>query len=154
MVNDEQNSSIVVRFLSVGFFLIFALAALVWFILSMNVLISDLLREQPVISFDKGSMYMLGAGIGGLLFVTGGVLQGLLRKNLTPKSESFFAKSIIFSLILMFGLPHVTHYAVARYTHQKNYSICSDATYRWLLYSKVYYTKDSMVCDELAEQKK
>ena len=39
-MNDEQNPSILVRLLSVGFFLVFALAALAWFILSMSELIS------------------------------------------------------------------------------------------------------------------
>lgn len=153
-MNDEQNPSILVWLLSVGFFLVFALAALAWFILSMSELISALLNSRPVVSFDKGSTYMLGAGIGGVLFVIGGVMQGLLRKNLAPKAEALFAKSLIFSLILMFGFPHITHYVVASYTQKKNYRICSDATYRWLLYSKFYYTKNSMVCNELTEQKK
>lgn len=153
-MNDEQNPPILVRLLSVGFFLVFALAALAWFIFSASELISALLSGRPVVGFDKGSMYMLGAGIGGLLFVIGGVMQGLLRKNLTPKAEALFTKSLIFSLILMFGFPHTAHYVVVSYTQQKNYKICSHATYRWLLYSKFYYTKNSMVCNELAEQKK
>lgn len=152
-MNDEQNPSTLVRLLSVGFFLVFALAALAWFIFSMSELISALLSDRPVVGFDKGSTYMLGAGIGGLLFVIGGVMQGLLRKKLTPKAESLFTKSLIFSLILMFGFPHIAHYVVASYTQHKNYRICSDATYRWILYSKFYYTKNNMACNELAEQK-
>ncbi len=152
-MNDEQHPSILVRLLSIGFFLVFALAALAWFALSMSDLISALSSGRPVVSFDKGSAYMLGAGIGGLLFVIGGVMQGLLRKKLTPRAKTLFARSLIFSLILMFGFPHIAHYVVASYAQQENYKICSDATYRWFLYSKFYYTKNNLVCNELAEQK-
>ena len=115
-MNDEQHPSILVRLLSIGFFLVFTLAALAWFTLSMSDLISALSSGRPVASFDKGSAYMLGAGIGGLLFVIGGIMQELLRKNLTHRAKPLFARSLIFSLILMFGFPHIAHYVVASYT--------------------------------------
>lgn len=153
-MNHEQSPSILVRLLSIGFFLLFALAALAWYIFSMTDLTSAHLSGQSVVSFDKGSTYMLGAGIGGLLFVIGGVMQGLLRKRLTPKAESLFTKGLIFSLILMFVLPHITHYAVATYTQHKNYSVCRDASYRWLLYTKFYYANTDTACKDLAEQKR
>lgn len=152
-MNDELHPSILVRLLSIGFFLVFALAALAWFTLSMNDLASALLSGLPVVSFDKGSTYMLGAGIGGLVIVIGGVIQGLLRKTLTPRAKTMFARSLAFSLILMFGFPHVAHYAVTSYTQQENYQVCRDATYRWVLYSKFYYTKNNLACNELVEQK-
>lgn len=152
-MGDEQNTSILVRFLSVAFFLVLALAALAWFIVSVSELVSDLLFGRSVVSFDKGAIYMLGAGLAGLLFAIGGVMQGLLRKNLTPKIEVLFTKALMFSLILMFGFPHVAHYVVASYTQQKNYRLCSDATYQWLLYSKLYYTSSSEACNELVKEK-
>lgn len=152
-MNDQLHPSILVRLLSIGFFLVFALAALVWFALSMNNLTTAFSSGLSVVSFDKGSTYMLGAGIGGLIIVIGGVIQGLLRKNLTARAKTLFARSLIFSLILMFGFPHIAHYAVTSYTQNKNYHVCSDATYRWVLYSKFYYTKNSLVCNELVEQR-
>lgn len=153
-MNDNLHPSILIRLLSIGFFLVFALAALAWFFLSMNDLMTAFSSGLPVVSFDKGSTYMLGAGIGGLIIAIGGVVQGLLRKNLTPKAKTLFAKSLIFSLILMFGLPHIVHYAVTSYTQKEDYHLCNDATYRWVLYSKLYYTKNNMACNELVEQKK
>ena len=120
----------------------------------MNDLATALSADLPVVSFDKGSAYMLGAGIGGLIIVIGGVMQGLLRKNLTPRAKTLFSRSLIFSMILMFGFPHIVHYAVTSYTQQENYQVCSDATYRWVLYSKFYFTKNNLVCSELVKQKK
>jgi hypothetical protein len=151
-MNDELHPSVLVRLLSIGFFLVFALAALAWFALSMNDLATALSSGLSVVGFDKGSTYMLGAGIGGFIVVIGGVFQGLLRKNLTTRAKTLFARSLMFSLILMFGFPHIAHYAVNSYAEQENYQVCSDATYRWALYSKFYYTKNNLACSELVEQ--
>ncbi len=152
-MNDELHPSVLVRLLSISFFLVFALAALAWFALSMNDLTTALSSGLPVVGFDKGSTYMLGAGIGGLIIAIGGVIQGLLRKILTRRAKTLFARSLIFSLILMFGFPHIAHYAVISYTQHENYQVCSDATYRWALYSKFYYTKNNLACSELVKQK-
>lgn len=152
-MNDELHPSILVRLLSIGFFLVFALAALAWFAISMNDLTTALSSGLPVVSFDMGSTYMLGAGIGGLIIVIGGVIQGLLQKNLAHRTKTLFARSLIFSLILMFGFPHIAHYFVTSYTQQKDYQICNDATYRWFLYSKFYYTQNNLACNELVEHK-
>lgn len=150
----DQSPSILARLSGIGFFLLFAIAALAAYIFSMTKLTSAFLSGQPVVSFDKGSTYFLGAGIGGFLFVIGGVREGLLRTTLTAKEASLFSKGLIFSLFLTFALPHITHYAIATYTQYKNYSICRDASYRWLLYSKFYYTNTELACDELVEQKR
>ncbi len=152
-MNNELHPSILVRFLSIVFFLMFALAALVWFALSMNDLMAAFSSDLPVVSFDKGSTYMLGAGIGGLLMVIGGVIQGILRKNLTDRAKILFTRSLIFSLILMFGFPHLAHYAVISYTKKKDYHVCNEATYRWVLYSKFYYTKNNLACNEFVQQR-
>ena len=152
-MNDELHPSILVRLLSIGFFLVFALSALVWFALSMKNLTTAFLSGLPVVGFDKGSTYMLGAGIGGLIIVVGGVAQGLLRKNLSASTKTLFSRGLIFSLILMFGFPHIVHYAVTSYTKNTNYHVCNDATYRWVLYSKFYYTKNNLTCNEFVEQR-
>lgn len=98
-------------------------------------------------------MYMLGGGICCLLLSIGGIMQGLLRVKLTAKLEGLFTKGVVGSLILMFGFPHLSHYAVANYTQQRSYVDCSDLTYRWLLYSKFYYTKSGVECGELVSDK-
>ena len=152
-MNGEQRPSTLARFLSVAFFLILALSSLTWFTVSIVGFISQFIVNDSVIEFDKGAMYMLGAGLSCLLLTAGGIVQGLLGKTLTPKMLSLFTRGIVGSLILMFGFPQLTHYVVANYAQQRNYSVCSDATYRWLLYSKFYYTKNKLSCDELVRKK-
>lgn len=153
-MGNDQQSSIIVRLSSVAFFLVFAVTALAWFTISITSLISQFTLNDPVVEFDKGSIYMFGGGLCCLLITAGGIMQGLLGKKLTFKLERLFTIGIVGSLILMFGVPHLTHYAVANYTQQRHYSVCSDVTYRWLLYSKFYYTKSDIDCAELVSKKK
>jgi len=149
----EQLPSTLVRFLSVGFFLILTLSALAWFVVSIIGLAFQFRMNDAVVGFDKGSMYMLGAGLGLLLLTIGGVMQGLIGKELTPKQEALFAKGLISSLILMVTFPQLTHYIVANYAQKQNYIVCKNATYRWLLYSKIYYVKNETACIELVNEK-
>jgi len=152
-MGNDQQSSIIVRLLSVAFFLAFAVTALAWFTISITSLISQFTLNDPVVEFDKGSIYMLGGGLCCVLITAGGIMQGLLGKKLTFKLERLFTIGMAGSLILMFGVPHLTHYAVANYAQQRHYSVCSDVTYRWLLYSKIYYKKNEIVCNELVNEK-
>jgi hypothetical protein len=79
-------------------------------------------------------MYMLGCGLGLLLLSIGGVMQGILGLKLTKKMDALFPRGLVISLLLMFAFPQLTHYLVDKYAHKQHYSICSDVTYRWLLY--------------------
>lgn len=152
-MNNEQSSSVLVRFLSVAFFSILTLSALVWFFVSINGFLSRFYKNDSVVEFDKGSMYMLGIGFGLLLLTVGGVKQGLFGKKLTSREEIFFTRSLIISFVLMVTVPQLTHYLVENYTEKKHYSICSGATYRWFFYSKFYYTKNEMACNDLINEK-
>ena len=152
-MKSEQLPSAFVRFLSVGFFLILALSALAWFVVSIIGFVSQFRMNDMVVGFDKGSMYMLGIGLGLLLLTIGGVIQGLLGIKLTPKKETLFTRGLMFSLILMVTFPQLTHYLVAHYAQKQNYIVCSAATYRWLLYSKIFYVKNEVVCTELVNEK-
>lgn len=152
-MNDGQRPSLLARILSVSFFSILTLAALTWFFISITELISKFRLGDPVVGFDKGSMYMLGCGLGLLLLSIGGVMQGILGLELTRKMEALFTRGIVISLLLMFAFPQLTHYLVDEYAHKQHYSICSDVTYRWLLYGKFYYTESKIACDKLVNEK-
>lgn len=152
-MQTEQQSSPMARFLSVGFFLVLTIASLAWFFVSTTSLISQIRLNAPIIGFDKGSVYMLGIGLGLLLLSVGGIMQGILGKALTPANESLFKKGIVISILLMFLLPHAVHYGVSQYTQKQHYTLCNEATYRWFLYSKFYFTNNASGCDALIREK-
>jgi hypothetical protein len=63
-VNDQVVQPFYSRILSVVFFLSMSIGSLIWFGSSIQNLISDLINMNNVITFDKGAMYVLGAGVG------------------------------------------------------------------------------------------
>ena len=152
-MNEGQSSSLLVRILGVALFLALTLGSFAWFFISAVGLISQFRIENPVVGFDKGSMYMLGCGLGLLLLTIGGMMQGIFELEMTSKNETLFSRGMALSLILTFAFPHMTHYLVDRYAHKKHYSVCDDATYRWLLYSKFYYTESKTACEKLISEK-
>lgn len=152
-MNEDEKPSLLMRLLSIAFFLMLALSALAWFSVSIIELISQFHLREPVVGFDKGSMYMLGIGFGLFLLTIGGVMQGVLGQTLTPKKETLFRRGMVISLILMVFVPQITTYVVGKYAYKHHYSICNDATYRWLLYSKYYYTESKIACVKLVNRK-
>ena len=116
-MNDDKSPSLLVRILSITFFSILTLAALAWFSISLVGLISQFHLRDPVVGFDKGSMYMLGIGLGLLLLTIGGVMQGMLGQELTEKKESLFKTGIVISLILTVSFPQLTNYVVDKYAY-------------------------------------
>ena len=152
-MNEGKSSSLLVRILCVALFLVLAFGALAWFFISAAGLISQFLIENPVVGFDKGSMYMLGGGLGLLLFAIGGMMQGVFGLELTPKKTTFFSRGLLVSIVLMFTFPHMTHYVVDIYAYKKHYSVCDDATRRRRLYSKFYYTESKAACEKLVSEK-
>lgn len=150
---QEQPPSLLVRISSVAFFVMLTLGAFIWFVISTTQLISKFRLESQVISFYKGSMYMLGCGLGLLLLTIGGIFQGIFKLELTTKQSSLLSRGIIVSLLLMILFPQLAHYIVDRNVQKQSYSICDDVSYRWLFYTKLYYTKSKDVCNELAKKK-
>ena len=152
-MNDQRHPSILVRISIGALFLLSTLAALTWFFISITELISQFRLEEPVIAFNNAPMYMLGGGLGILLLSIGGVMQGILGLELTRKMEVLFTRGLVFSMLLMFAFPQLTHYLVDKYAHKQHYSICSDLTYRWLLHSTIYYTESKETCTKLVNEK-
>lgn len=152
-MNEEQHPSLLARVLSVAFFLVLTFSALTWFFISTFWLISQFLSENPVIGFDKGSMYMLGGGLALLALSVGGIIQGIFGLELTPKKEKIFSRAIIFSLLLMFVFPQLTHYGISKLANERQYAICKGATYRWLFHAKYYFTESTDTCNELVNEK-
>lgn len=150
---DNQPCSVFTRLLSVSFFLIFGLAALLWFGVSMSTLVSQLVAESPVVAFDKGAMYMLGVGSALLLLAAGGFLHGVMGKKQTKAGDSIFKRGVIVCFLVLIVFPQAAQFIVNRYALGHSYQTCESAGYRWLLYSKYYYTKDDAECDRLSQGK-
>src|SRR5690606_36588757 len=133
-MNEEKNPSFLTRVMSVNLFAILTISSLAWFFISAVNLFSQLRFDDAVVTFDKGAMYMLGVGAGLLCLTAGGFIEGVVGKELTPNMKSLFKYGLIASIFAMVVLPHLAHYLTNGYAQKKNYDVCHEVSYHWLLY--------------------
>jgi len=151
-VHDSNTPSLLTRLSGFSFFCLLTIACFTWFIWSAFNLISQIQDGSSVISFDKGSMYMLGAGIGLAILTLGGLYQGVMRLKFSTKQERVIRDGVIAGIIIMFVFPHVVHYPVSEIMKERNYYRCEKMSYRWLLYKKLIYTDTLRTCESLVRE--
>lgn len=141
------------RILSFAFLLILTASFFLWFTLSSYWLVSDINNNSAAITFDKGSMYVLGGVLALLLLLFAAIYQGLFEKSLSKRFERMLTNLLIASIIIMFVFPHVVHHYVENIVERKQYHVCEQMTYQWLLYEKYYYTNTPETCRKLVVEK-
>lgn len=149
----DRDSSFFTMLLNVIFLSMLILFSFIWFIYSVYDLTLNIINEAQVITFNKGSMYMFGVGIGLFFLLIGLVQKGLFKKDLSEKKESFLIRGSVIGIIVMFSLPIVVDYFVEQKIRKENYVVCSDMSYQWFLYKKFVYTSSNQTCVELVRQK-
>lgn len=152
-MEDRPLTSTSKKLFSIAFLSISTLFSLAWFIISINLLVSQFHTSSPIVGFDKGSMHMLGIGFGLLFLTVGGVTQGLLQKKLTPRHEAFFHKSPDYKFIGDDSFPSISSLYSSQIRKKQGYNTCDDFTYRWLLYRKSYYAKHEIFCSKIINNK-
>ena len=151
---QHDSSTIFARFGGLFIFLSMTTVCFVWFAWSIYSIANQITTDAHVVYFDKGSLYMLGAGIG-LSALTFAILyEGILRRNLTKRVTKIITKSALAGIILMFLLPQLLHYLTNTYLTEKRYIVCVEASYQWLFYKKIVYTDIQSTCEALNVKKK
>ncbi|VAW86540.1 hypothetical protein MNBD_GAMMA17-2279 [hydrothermal vent metagenome] len=152
-MKDKDAPSIMVKLTSFLFFIFFTVACYLWFIVSSYDTFNSLFSEKLVVDFSKGAMYALGAGIASLLIVFIAAYQSIKKCELSKKQEGIVVKALILSIILMFVFPIIAHFSVNKMTVAKGYYECEEMSYQWLLYRKIVYVKNDVVCSNLIRDK-
>lgn len=148
MMTESAAPSLQTKIISLAFFVVLATGSLLWFGISIVGLYHQIHFHEAIVAFDKGAMYMLGVGVGLFLLVGGGVLQGLLGRELDAAAIKIFKWGMIFSLILTITLPQLVHYWVDHSAKTAKYEVCSEAGYQWLMYRKIYYADSRDSCSQ------
>lgn len=132
-------------------FLAGGFAASLWFFYRVIFLIQNI--SEPSIVFDKGSYYMLGVGVGllSLGFVTAIEFWG--GKPITNKQNAVFSKLVMSGIVLLFVVPHATHFTVDKYLENHGYSVCEEASNQWLFVRDIVYIQPSIECSEGLKKK-
>ncbi|MBQ0732298.1 MAG: hypothetical protein KBT75_16480 [Oleispira antarctica] len=152
-MNDEVLQPFHIRILSVVFFVSFSVGSLVWFGSSLNNLVSDLINMRNIITFDKGAMYVLGAGVGALSLSVAVVYAAIYQRKVSFSIEKVLIKIALIAVVVMFVLPQIAHVLVNRIIDDNSYQECKPLSYRWMLYKKYVFTQDEETCINLVAEK-
>jgi MFS family permease len=152
-MENTMISPFLAKILSFLFFLVFAVFSVAWLASGSIFMISEVMDHGPIIEFDKGSMYMLGASIALIGILVAGICQGFMGRTLTRKGEATFKWVFISGIAIMFIFPHIVHFYIESVIERDGYSTCDKMTYRWLMYGKYYYTDTPETCRKLVLEK-
>lgn len=125
-----------------------ALGGLIWFGLHAAELLAWLLQDADVISFEKGAMYMLGAGIGVVCLLVMSTPRVFFDRTLPEPVERWVVRSLLLGFVIMLALPHLVHFGLWTTLNSRNYVICEDLGSRWLMHVKLVYTSTPERCLE------
>lgn len=152
-MNGEVVQPFYIRILSVVFFVSFSVGSLAWFGSSLNDLVSDLMNMSNIITFDKGSMYMLGTGVGALSFSVAVIYSAIFQRKVSFSVEKLVIKIALISIVVMFVLPHAAHLLINNVISDNGYQECEPLSHRGLRYSKYVFTQDEETCINLVAEK-
>lgn len=152
-MGESATPSLKTKIISLTFFVILAAGSFLWFGISIVSLYHQLHFQEAIVAFDKGAIYMLGVGVGLLLLIGGGVLQGFLGREPGAAAEKIFKWGMVFSLTLTIALPQLVHYWVDHSAKTQKYEVCGEAGYQWLMYRKIYYADSRDSCSRLVKDK-
>ncbi|WP_020159900.1 hypothetical protein [Methylobacter marinus] len=152
-MESSHQPSTLSRFFSFFVFSLLTISILTQFGWGVFQLYARIAENGPVIVFDKGVFYLLGAGVTLGALTLGGLYQGILRLPLTKKVTKILTNVLIGGVVVMFVLPHIVHYPVESYLEGRGYNICEQASYRWFTYRKIVYVSNSEACAELIKRK-
>ena len=132
---------------------IFGVLGVLFFGLASMQLISDITSYPPSISFEKGSFYGLGTGVGMLMLVYLFTSEFIFKKKLTKRAGGIFNKMLIICLVTTLGLPHIVHYAFLNHLESKSYITCEEMSTRWFHDRTIVYVQNRAVCEKLMADK-
>lgn len=145
-----DSPSLIDRIATPLFLLLLGATAMAWFVYRVCALFNN--ESSPIITFDKGSYYLLGAGVGLLSLAYMTIKQFWLKSPLTQQQSSLFSRIAIAGVITMFVFPHIAHFAADKYLEQHGYTVCEEASHQWLFVRDIVYVQPTVECS--AELKK
>lgn len=134
------------RIIGPPLFLIGGFSAALWFFYRVVVLFQSI--SAPTVVFDKGSYYMLGVGIGLLSLGIVITIEFWGGKPITDRQNSIFSKLAISGVVLLFVVPHASHFIVDNYLKNNDYVVCEEASHQWLFVRNIVYIQPSVECSE------
>lgn len=151
-MTHEVKSSLMERVFGAFLFFALSIASIVWFISSASSSVSEVISSDPILTFNKGAMYMLGASIGAFSLSVGVAYHSIFSRKVPERIETILTRVVIFGVLIMVLLPQITHFGIGRIVEKRQYIECHQAEYSWLLYKKYVYAKNQDFCQNLVAE--
>lgn len=145
-METRDPPSLAVKILAPIFFGFGAASALFWFASRSRHLATQL--NEPVIAFDKGSFYLLGIGLALAILCLVVTQEYWFGKGLSKRLNRILTKLTILSLAIMLLTPHAVHLGLARKLESRSYTLCEDASHRWLFAVTLVYASPTASCPQ------
>ena len=147
-MGDQTKTVTPGKCLTAILFALFAICALLAFgYYTFDVSLS-LISKKEVIEFNKGSMYMLGVGLGaGLLVIF--MIHELRGKKISSSYNNKATKFAMVSIGLIFVSPQLADYIVSTKIKSMDYVFCEEKSYQWLHVQNKVYGANVEACNSL-----
>lgn len=124
--------------------LVGGISAVLWFIYRLLFLYKSL--SEPIVLFDKGSYYMLGVGVGLLSLAFVVIKEFWGGEPITSKQSFVLSRLAVSGVILLFVVPHASHFAADKYLTKHDYTVCEAASHQWLFVRDIVYVQPFVEC--------
>lgn len=112
-------------------------------------LIRDISSASPSIILYKGGLYFLGAGLLLTATLLLYLLEVILNKTLSSKIKNAYTIFSVGAFVVALALPHVVHYFLSGYLHDKQYFTCDEVEKQWLHDHTISYVNSKEACNQL-----
>lgn len=130
-----------------------SLGSMIFFLGGAGTLINDLLGAAPIITFDTSVYRFLGVAIGTAGLAGAAVIVWAYQEKPPKAANKWIGRCLIAGLLLMFLLPHITHFPLERYLFNNGYKICEPRSYATRSYRSIAYANSVPACLEGVERK-
>ncbi|WP_219701563.1 hypothetical protein [Marinomonas lutimaris] len=149
MINEASESrSLIYKVLVIMAFFSFSAGIIFYSMSQMYMLISQIWSHSPVMTYDRGSIFGFGAGLG-LLFLTLLMFtKGFLGDSIANRFFPIFKYGLIFSFFCIIFMPFITDHMISNHVNKLGYVNCQSAKVKgtWSIYDTSYYTETSDRC--------
>lgn len=104
-------------------------------------LIQGVIDKEDLIVFNKAGLYFFGSALVFLLFPVIIIYKNIFKLDISKKTEYRLNMFLLFSVILTFAAPHLTHSYMQAFIEENNYLLCKGKSERALYITTLTYSK-------------
>lgn len=136
----EQVSSLKLTIITISFLLI-SIGSFYFVGSASHELFQAITNKEDIVVFNKAFLYLSGSALIFLLFPILIIYKNIFKLDISNKSEFKLNIFLLFSVVLTFAVPHLTHAYVNIFVEENDYQLCKGKSERALYVTTLTYSK-------------